>query len=177
MISIRAAAVADANTIASIYAFHVLHGTATFEIDPPSVADWQHKIENIHAKNWPFVVAVDGPAVVGYAYATQFRDRPAYRYSCENSIYISADKRGQGIGKLLLAALVQRAEDFGFRQMLAVVGGGEPSSIAVHKSLGFRETGRMTSVGRKFNKWLDTVYMQRALGDGDGPTSSERSSS
>ena len=169
MISVRAATGADAEAIASIYAFHVLHGTATFEIDPPSVADWQLKIETILAKNWPFVVAVDGVHVVGYAYATQFRDRPAYRFSCENSIYVSADKRGQGIGKILLAALVQRAEDFGFRQMLAVVGGGEPSSIAVHKSLGFREAGRMKSVGRKFDKWLDTVYMQRALGEGDGP--------
>ena len=167
MISVRTATVADADTIASIYAFHVLNGTATFEIDPPSAADWQLKTENILAKNWPFVVAVDGADVVGYAYATQFRDRPAYRYSCENSIYVAANRRGQGIGKLLLAALVQRAEEFGFRQMLAVVGGAEPSSIAVHKSLGFRETGRMQAVGRKFNKWLDTVYMQRALGAGD----------
>ena len=168
MISVRAATVADAEAIASIYAFHVLHGTATFEIDPPSSADWQLKIETILAKNWPFVVAVDGADVVGYAYATQFRDRAAYRYSCENSIYISADKRGQGIGKLLLTALVQRAEEFGFRQMLAVVGGAEPSSIAVHKSLGFREMGRMKAVGRKFDVWLDTIYMQRALGAGDG---------
>ena len=170
MISVRAATIADAEAIASIYAFHVLNGTATFEIDPPFIADWQQKIESILAKGWPFMVALDGADVVGYAYATQFRDRPAYRYSCENSIYISADKRGQGIGKMLLAALVQRAEEFGFRQMLAVVGGGEPSSIAVHASLGFRETGRKKSVGRKFNKWLDTVYMQRALGEGDGPT-------
>ena len=168
MISVRVATGADAEAIAAIYAFHVLNGTATFEIDPPSLADWQLKIESILTKNWPFVVAQDGGQVVGYAYATQFRDRPAYRYACENSIYVAADRRGQGIGKLVLAALVQRAEEFGFRQMLAVVGGGEPSSIAVHKSLGFRETGRMHAVGRKFDKWLDTVYMQRALGDGDG---------
>jgi L-amino acid N-acyltransferase YncA len=170
MTSIRAATFADAETIASIYAFHVLHGTATFEIDPPSVADWQIKIETILSKNWPFVVVQDGAQVVGYAYATQFRDRPAYRFACENSIYVSADRRGQGIGKLLLAALLQRAEEFGFRQMLAVVGGGEPASVALHKSQGFRETGRMTAVGRKFDKWLDTVYMQRALGDGDATT-------
>ena len=170
MISVRAATIADAEAIAAIYTFHVLNGTATFEIDPPSVADWQLKIETILAKGWPIVVAVDGALVVGYAYATQFRDRAAYRYSCENSIYIAADKRGQGVGKLLLTALVQRAEAFGFRQMLAVVGGAEPSSIAVHKSLGFRETGRMNAVGRKFEKWLDTVYMQLALGEGDGPT-------
>ncbi len=169
MISVRAAITADANAIASIYAFHVLNGTATFEIDPPSVADWQLKIESILSKNWPFVVAQDGADVVGYAYATQFRDRPAYRYSCENSIYIAADRRGQGIGALVLAALVQRAEAYGFRQMLAVVGGAEPASIEVHASLGFRETGRMKAVGRKFDQWLDTVYMQRALGQGDGP--------
>lgn len=170
MISVRVATGADANAIAAIYAFHVLNGTATFEIEPPSIADWQLKIETILAKNWPFVVAVDDEQVLGYAYATQFRDRAAYRYSCENSIYVSAERRRQGIGKILLAALVKRAEEFGFRQMLAVVGGGEPSSIAVHKSQGFREVGRMKSVGRKFDKWLDTVYMQRALGDGDGPT-------
>jgi L-amino acid N-acyltransferase YncA len=169
MISIRAATIADAKAIASIYAFHVLNGTATFEIDPPSVAEWHIKIENILAKNWPFVVAQDGADVVGYAYATQFRDRAAYRYSCENSIYISADRRGQGVGKLLLTALVQQATEFGFRQMLAVVGGGEPASVAVHASLGFHETGRMKAVGRKFDMWLDTVYMQRALGEGDGP--------
>jgi L-amino acid N-acyltransferase YncA len=168
MISVRAARVDDAEAIASIYTFHVLNGTATFEIDPPSLADWQTKIENILTKKWPFLVAQDGLHIVGYAYATQFRDRPAYRFACENSIYISADKRGQGIGKLVLAALVQQAEVFGFRQMLAVVGGAEPASIAVHKALGFRETGRMKAVGGKFNKWLDTVYMQRALGAGEG---------
>ena len=125
MISVRAATSADAAAIAAIYAFHVLHGTATFEIDPPSVADWQLKIETILPKGWPFVVAVNGADVVGYASATQFRDRAAYRYSCENSIYIAADRRGQDIGKILLAALVQRAEAFDFRQMLAVVGGGD----------------------------------------------------
>ena len=125
MISVRAATSADAAAIAAIYAFHVLHGTATLEIDPPSVADWQLKIETILPKGWPFVVAVNGADVVGYASATQFRDRAAYRYSCENSIYIAADRRGQDIGKILLAALVQRAEAFDFRQMLAVVGGGD----------------------------------------------------
>lgn len=169
MISIRTASVADANAIAAIYAFHVLHGTATFEIDPPSVADWQIKIENILAKSWPFVVAQDDGQVVGYAYATQFRERAAYRFACENSIYVSATMRGQGVGTLLLAALVQRAEEFGFRQMVAVVGGAEPASIGVHTALGFHETGRMKAVGRKFDRWLDTVYMQRALGKGDGP--------
>src|SRR4029079_17856283 len=98
-----------------------------------------------------------------YAYATQFRDRPAYAWTCENSIYVRADRIGQGIGRPLLEALIEAARDAGFRQMIAVVGGGEPASVALHLRCGFREAGRMKTVGFKFGKWLDTVYMQRSL--------------
>ena len=105
--------------------------------------------------------------VIGYAYATQFRDRPAYASSCENSIYLHPDHCGQGFGTLLLAALVEAAERAGFRQMIAVIGGAEPASVALHARAGFVEAGRMRSVGRKFGRWLDTLYMQRPLGAGD----------
>ena len=109
--------------------------------------------------------ATDG-SLLGYAYATQFRDRAAYRFVCEDSIYIRADARGQGLGKALLAALLDACTAVGFRQMVAVIGGAEPASEALHASLGFALAGRLSSIGRKHGRWLDTLYMQRALGPG-----------
>ena len=164
---IRNATAADAAAITAIYSHHVLHGTATFDTIAPSIDVMASKIESFIAQGWPFLVADEDGAVVGYAYAAQFRDREAYRYACENSIYILSERRGHGIGKALLAALIPAAEEAGFRQMIAVIGGGEPASVALHESCGFRHAGRMQSVGRKFDRWLDTVYMQRALGAGD----------
>ena len=105
----------------------------------------------------------DDGAVTGYAYATQFRDRPAYAETCENSIYIAPDRTGSGLGTALLAALLPAAAEAGFRQMIAVVGGGEPASVALHERFGFVVAGRMHAVGRKFGQLLDTVYLQRAL--------------
>lgn len=163
MPSIRAAQADDAAAIAEIYAHHVLHGTASFELEPPDAAFWRDKIENVLANGWPFLLAEAGGEVVAYAYATQFRDRPAYAHTCENSIYVRADRLGQGIGKALLEALVAAARDAGFREMIAVIGGGEPASVALHRAGGFRDAGRMTNVGFKFGRWLDTVYMQRSL--------------
>lgn len=125
------------------------------------------KIEECRLHGWPFLVAEIGDEVVGYAYATQFRDRPAYASTCENSIYISPGLVGQGVGKLLLNALIAEATEAGFRQMIAVIGGAEPASVALHARAGFTEAGRMRSVGRKFGRWLDTLYMQRSLGAGD----------
>jgi phosphinothricin acetyltransferase len=166
---IRRASNEDAAAIAAIYAHHVRHGTASFEVEPPTVGFWRDKIEALLAKGWPFLVTeVDGD-VVAYAYATQFRDRPAYAHTCENSIYVRADQTGQGIGRELLEHLIAAARDAGFRQMIAVVGGAEPASIAVHSACGFREAGRMRSVGFKFGKWLDTVYLQRSLISEDAP--------
>jgi phosphinothricin acetyltransferase len=161
--SIRAAIGEDAEAIAAIYAHHVLHGTASFELEPPSGGDWRDKIETVLGRGWPFLVVEADGEVVAYAYATQFRDRPAYAYTCENSVYVRADRLGRGIGRQLLDALVAAARNAGFRQMIAVVGGGEPASVALHRACGFREAGRMQSVGCKFGRWLDTVYMQRSL--------------
>lgn len=135
---------------------------------PRSEAEMRERIASCMSKGWPFLVAERKGEVLGYCYATPFRERPAYANTCENSIYVRQDCMGQGIGKTLLAALVVESTQFGFRQMIAVVGGGEPASVGLHQRLGFREAGRMRSVGRKFGKWLDTVYLQLALGAGDG---------
>lgn len=164
---IRQASVDDATAIAAIYAEHVRIGTASFDTVPRSVSDTERKIEEITSRGWPFIVAEHKGEILGYAYANQFRDRAAYSFACENSIYVRADCVGQGVGAALLGALVEAATTLGFRQMIAVIGGGEPASVAVHAKMGFQHAGRMRSVGRKFGRWLDTVYMQLELGEGD----------
>lgn len=166
-IAIRPASVSDAAAIAAIYAHHVAHGTASFDTVPRSEAETAARITECAERGWPFLVAERFGVVVAYAYATQFRDRPAYRSTCENSIYVAPTAIGQGIGRALLAALVEAAEQAGFRQMIAVIGGAEPASVALHRQAGFVEAGRMRSVGRKFGRWLDTLYMQKELGAGD----------
>lgn len=164
---VRPARPEDAAQIAALYAHHVRNGTATFDIEPPPVDHWRGKIDTMRARGWPFLVAEAEGALLGFAYAAQFRDRPAYRHCCEDSIYVHADRLGYGIGTALLGALVKAARASGFTQMLAVIGGAEPASIALHARLGFRHTGRMENVGYKFGRWLDIVYMQRALAAAD----------
>jgi L-amino acid N-acyltransferase YncA len=166
-IDIRDVKSTDAGAIAAIYAAHVATGTASFDTVALSVEETAAKISSISGKGWPFLVAVRDDDVVGYAYANQFRDRAAYSFTCENSIYIRSDQVGRGVGSILLSALISRAEAFGFRQMMAVIGGGEPASVALHSKLGFQHAGQMRSVGRKFGRWLDTVYMQLPMGAGD----------
>ena len=168
MISIRDVAPANADELAAIYAHHVLNGTASYELEPPSVEVTRAKIDRITGRGWPFLVAFDGREATGYAYAEQLRDRPAYRFTCENSIYVRVDRIGCGIGKALLTELCARSEALGFRQIIAVIGGAEPASIALHESCGFETAGRLRGVGWKKNRWLDTVYMQRSLGEGTG---------
>ena len=154
----------DAAEIAAIYAHHVLHGTASYEVDPPAVEDTLAKIRRVTEPGWPFLVAeVDG-RVAGYAYATQFRDRAAYRFTCEDSIYVNAEIVGRGIGTALLDALLGRSAEFGFRTMVAVIGGAEPASVALHAKCGFVQAGHLKAVGFKFGRWLDNIYMQRSLG-------------
>jgi len=162
---IRTANRNDAASIADIYAHHVLHGTASFDTVPPAADDWRAKVADITGRGWPFLVIEQDGAVVGYAYATQFRDRPAYAETCENSIYIAPLHAGRGLGSALMAALLPAAAQAGFRQMIAVVGGAEPASVALHEKFGFVVAGRMHNVGRKFRRLLDTVYLQRALDD------------
>lgn len=158
----------DVADIAAIYAHHVLHGTASYEIVPPTEAEMAGRLAKVIGAGWPWLVARDSDSVLlGYAYINQFRDRAAYRFACENSIYIRHDRRGEGIGKALLTELLDASAAGGFRQMFAVIGGAEPGSIALHAACGFTHAGRMHAIGRKHGRWLDTVYMQRPLGDGD----------
>lgn len=164
----------DADAIAAIYAHHVIHGTATWELDPPSPAEMAARIERTLNSGWPWLVArSEAGEVLGYAYASQLNPRPGYIHACENSIYIDHRRMGQGLGTALLAALIEASEEAGFRQMVALIAGTEPASIALHARAGFVHRGGLKSVGRKHGRWLDLVYMQRALGEGDA-TSPER---
>jgi phosphinothricin acetyltransferase len=160
---IRDASVEDAAAVQAIYAHHVLHGTASYDVEPPSLEDIRRKMLWILGEGWPFIVAEADGTVIGYAYATQFRDRAAYRFTCENSIYVHPDWTGRGVGKALLNALIERSAAFGFRTMIAVIGGAEPASVALHAACGFAEAGRLEAVGWKKDRWLDNVYMQRNL--------------
>jgi phosphinothricin acetyltransferase len=165
---IEPALATDVAEIAAIYAHHVVHGTASFETVPPDEEEMAARLAKVLEAGAPWLVARDEDgSVIGYAYASRFRDRPAYRLTCENSVYIREDRRGEGIGRALLALLIVEAERAGFRQMIAVIGGAQPASVRLHAACGFEEAGRMRSVGRKHGEWLDTYYMQRALGTGD----------
>lgn len=165
---IRDATAADIPEIQAIYAHHVLHGTGTFEEEAPSVEEVAERFALVVARDWAWLVATDATGVLGYACYSQFRDRSAYRYCVENSIYVRDDVRGQGVGKALVQRLIDHATARGFRQMIAVIGDSENvGSIGVHASLGFHHTGVLRASGIKFGRWLDVVYMQRALGPGD----------
>ena len=166
--NIRPATPADVPEIQSIYAYHVLNGAGTFEEIPPSVEEVQRRYEGIASRGWSYLVASDATGVVGYAYFAQLRERSAYRYTAEDSIYVRDDVRGQGVGKQLVAQLLDEAEAQGFRQMIAVIGDSDNvGSIGMHASLGFQRTGLLRATGLKFGRWVDTVYMQRPLGRGD----------
>lgn len=165
---IRAATEADIPEIQSIYAHHVLHGAGTFEEEPPSVEETAARFAKVMGHGWSWLVAVDATGVLGYAYYTQFRDRSAYRYCVEDSVYVREDVRGQGVGKALVARLIEDATAHGMRQMIAVIGDSENvGSIGVHASLGFHMVGTLRSAGVKFGRWVDVVSMQRPLGRGD----------
>lgn len=157
---IRPAREHDAQAVCDIYAFHVANSTATFDTRAPDADSWADKIASVVVRGWPFLLAERGGAVAGYCYATQFRDRAAYARTCENSIYVADAARGMGVGSALLTALTDAARACGFEQMIAVIGGGEPASVALHARCGFVHAGRLRNVGHKFGRVLDTVYMQ-----------------
>ena len=166
-LAIRPAKISDIPAITRIYAHAVLHGTATFELEPPDEAEMTRRFDKLRAGAFPYVVAeVDG-VLGGYAYAGAYRERPAYRFTVEDSIYIAPELHGRGIGRALLTRLIADAEAGGFRQMIAVIGdSAQIPSIALHAACGFRDIGTFETVGFKFGRWLDTVLMQRALGPG-----------
>lgn len=162
-VAIRDAEPEDATAVHAIYAHHVLHGTASYDVAPPTVDAIAAKLAWVAGEGWPFLVAEADGAVRGYAYATQFRDREAYRFTAEDSIYLAPDWAGRGIGKALLKRLIERCAACGFRALVAVVGGAAPASIALHARCGFVEAGRLRAVGWKHGRWLDNVYMQLEL--------------
>ena len=166
--NIRPATQDDLPDIQAIYSYHVLHGTGTFEEVPPSLEEMTTRMQAGATRGWAWLVAADATGVLGYAYYAQIRDRTAYRFTAEDSIYVREDVRGQGVGKALVLRLLKEAEQAGFRQMVAVIGDSENvGSVGMHASLGFHHVGTLRAVGLKFGRWLDTVYMQRVLGRGD----------
>jgi phosphinothricin acetyltransferase len=159
----------DIAAIARIYGHHVLHGLASFEEDAPGEAEMVRRRADVLAKGYPYIAAERDGRLVGYAYASAYRPRPAYRYAVENSIYIDESDRGGGIGSALLPALITRCTERGFRQMIAVIGdSANAASIGLHAKFGFRMVGTLASIGWKHGRWVDSVLMQLALGDGDG---------
>jgi len=157
----------DVAAIAAIYAHHVLHGLASFEEKPPAADEIGRRRGDILARGLPYLVAERDRRVVGYCYAGPFRPRIGYRFTLEDSIYVDPGEVGRGIGRLLLAPVIERCAELGYRQMIAVIGGRETvASIRLHESLGFAHIGVFPAIGFKFGRWVDTVLMQRALGPG-----------
>ena len=168
-LAIRPCTGADLAAVTRIYAYHVAHGTATFELVPPDEAEIARRRAAVQNLGLPWIVASldDGP-IVGYAYASAYRLRIGYRFTVEDSVYVDPAHAGQGIGGLLLAHLIERCEAAGARQMIAVIGdSGNAASIRLHEKFGFRHAGTLRSVGFKFGRWIDTVLMQRPIGESD----------
>jgi phosphinothricin acetyltransferase len=179
-VQIRPVEVRDLPAITAIYDEAVRHGTASFEIEPPTLAEMIRRYEALQAGGYPYLVADGGgpgdtsvDAILGYAYAGPYRARPAYHWSLEDSIYVATSAHRRGIGRMLLDQLIATAETGGFRQMVAVIGdSANAGSIELHRALGFRMVGTFDNIGFKFGRWLDSVLMQRPLGKGatDAPT-------
>ena len=176
-IEIRPAAAADLPEITAIYREAVLHGTATFELDPPDVGEMTRRFEGLSSERFPYLVAVEGGRVLGYAYASLYRPRPAYRFTVENSIYLDPSAQRRGVGTQLLQRLIAKCETRPYRQIIAVIGdSANAGSISLHRNAGFSMIGVHPDVGFKFGRWLDTVMMQlpvngggRTVPDADDP--------
>ena len=167
--TIRDAVPADLDRIAEIYADAVRHGTATYELEPPTRAEMAARFEGLKAGGFPYLAATDAAgAVLGYAYAGAFRPRPAYRFTVEDSVYVAPEAKGRGVGRLLMERLVEAVRALGFRQVVAVIGDGHAGSASVrlHERLGFVHCGRLAASGYKHGRWLDTVFMQLELNGG-----------
>ena len=166
-VTIRPAAIADLPAITAIYDHAVRTGTATFELDPPDLAEMTRRYRALTENRSPYLVAMLGGVVGGYAYAGSYRPRPAYRFTVEDSIYLAPNSQRRGAGTALLHDLIARSEAQGYRQMIAVIGDStNTGSIALHTRAGFSMVGTHANVGFKFGRWLDSVLMQRGLGDG-----------
>ena len=165
--TLRNASLSDLSAITAIYGESVTNGIATYELTPPDQAEMATRFSTIVGNGYPYIAAVDADGMLlGYAYASAFRTRAAYRFLVEDSIYLTPEARGRGVGRALLADLIRRCTELGFRQMTAVIGGAHPASVAVHRSAGFEHTGLMKGTGFKHGRWLDTILMQLPLGEG-----------
>jgi phosphinothricin acetyltransferase len=164
---IRPVKTSDILAITRIYAHAVEHGTASFELEPPTEAEMAKRMQALLDGKFPYFVAEIDGKIAGYAYASLYRTRPAYRFTVEDSVYIAPDMHRRGIGKVLLEKLIEACTAMGFRQMIAVIGDSDQAaSIGVHKACGFESAGNLKNIGWKFGKWLDTPLMQLALGPG-----------
>jgi phosphinothricin acetyltransferase len=165
---IRPAVMSDAEALAAIYGHNVLHGFGTFEEVPPSASEMDQRRLAVVEQGLPWLVAEDAGQVVGYAYAAPFRPRAAYRYTVEDSIYLAPEAVGRGLGRALLSAVLQACEAIGLRQVVAVIGDSQnAASVGLHRALGFEPAGVGRSVGFKHGRWIDIVWMQKALNGGD----------
>lgn len=161
----RAATTADLPAIADIYAHYVINSVASFELEPPAADEWQARFAKVTAAGLPFLVVEREGKVAGYAYCLPWKSRPAYQGTVEDSIYLAPWATGQGAGRELLGALLDGARAASVRQVIAVIAdSGDPSSIALHKKLGFDEAGRLRQVGHKHGRDIDTVLLQCSLG-------------
>lgn len=165
-ITVREARGADMGAIAGIYGYHVRHGVASFEYEPPDAAELRRRRGEVRARGLPYVVAERGSRLLGFAYASPFRLRPAYRFTVEDSVYVHPETVREGIGRRLLQAIIERCEAAGRRRLVAVIGGADERSVAFHRRCGFEEAGRIEGAGWKHGRWLDLVIMQRGLGAG-----------
>ena len=162
-ITLRPFAWGDVPAITAIYRHYVEHSTATFDLEAPGPTYIAEKFGHMLEAGHPVVIAERAGDLLGYAYASTYRPRPAYRYTCEDSIYLRSDAVGLGLGRTLLAELITQSQAFGFKQMIAVITAESAASIALHEKFGFTTVGRHTALGLKFDKWLDVVHMQKAL--------------
>lgn len=171
---IRPATPADIPAIAAIYGEAVRTGTASFELTPPGAAEMTRRHAAITESGYPYLIMEEDGALLGYAYASAFRPRVAYRHTVENSIYVAPFAQGRGVGRALLEALIAQCEAAGFRQMVAVIGdSANHGSIGLHRACGFHHVGVLAATGLKFGRWIDTVLMQRPLGAGSADTPDE----
>lgn len=166
-ITLRDSRDTDISGISAIYQHAVRTGTASFELDPPSIEEMARRRQSVVGAGFPYLVAESAGEIVGYAYASTYRARPGYRFSVENSVYVAPNQQGRGIGKTMLSELIRRCEADGYRLIVAVIGDSDnKASIALHGSCGFIHAGVLPGVGWKFDRWLDSVFMVRVLGPG-----------
>jgi len=165
---IRPALPSDAEAIAAIYADAVLHGLGTFEEVPPIPEEMNRRMAGVAGYSLPWLVADEGGRVLGYAYASPFRPRSAYRYTAEDTVYVAPDAKGRGVGRALLQAVIAACEARGLRRLVAAIGdSGNAASIRLHERCGFQRAGLLPGVGYKHDRWVGVVFMQRPLGSSD----------